>query len=227
MNPPTLSPSDVSNAITSALVQGGSQWLVATIVAFLPVLWTLTLMLHLGRPYVIRTLRRCGLRLGADVWWMSYLLLRDGVMVVTFALSWIFFQPNLVTSLSFPITGPVAALLLLAALAVKVTRRIDDDPNAYRISTVLLVVGATLYYGPLALGIEATSQSHLSGFIGAVTSSNNPMVALDVMWVSLLGVTLVLGFMFIRALMNAQRTMVRRSAAPKVRHAKGSALPTA
>src|SRR5579863_7128411 len=70
---------DIATAITNALIQGGSLWLIATIVAFLPVLWTMTLMLHLGRPYVLRTLRRCGLRLGADIWWMSYLLMRDAI----------------------------------------------------------------------------------------------------------------------------------------------------
>ena len=81
-----MKPNDVATAITNALVQGGAQWLVATIVAFLPVLWTMTLMMHLGRPYVLRTLRRCGLRLGADIWWMSYLLIRDAVLLMTFAL---------------------------------------------------------------------------------------------------------------------------------------------
>jgi len=65
-----MKPDDVSNAIAQALVQGGSQWLVASLVAFLPALWTMSLILHLARPYVLRTLRRCGLRLGADVWWM-------------------------------------------------------------------------------------------------------------------------------------------------------------
>lgn len=53
-----MKPEDIATAITNALVQGGSQWLVATIVAFLPVLWTMSLIMHLGRPYVIRTLRR-------------------------------------------------------------------------------------------------------------------------------------------------------------------------
>src|SRR6516165_2209903 len=122
-----MSPDDVGTAITNALVQGGSQWLIATIVAFLPVLWTMTLMLHLGRPYVVRTLRRCGLRLGADVWWMSYLLMRDGLMVVTFGLSWVFFLPNIETSMALPLTGSLAAVCLLGALAVKFTRRADDD----------------------------------------------------------------------------------------------------
>jgi len=140
-----MKPDDIANAITQALVQGGSQWLVSTLVAFLPALWTMSLMLHLGRPYVLRILRRCGLRLGADVWWMSYLLMRDAMILITFALSWVFFQPNLVVNQAFPITGPLAALLLLLALAVKLSRRVDDDIQAYRWATVFIVVGATLY----------------------------------------------------------------------------------
>src|SRR5215475_6957173 len=143
-----MKPDDVANAITNALVQGGSQWLVATIVAFLPALWTMSLILHLSRPYVLRTLRRCGLRLGADVWWMSYLLLRDAVLVATFALSWVFFQPNLVISIPLPITGSLAALCLLLALAVKLIRRADDEVGAYRWATVFLIIGATLYFVP-------------------------------------------------------------------------------
>ena len=132
--------------------------MIATIVAFLPVLWTMTLVLHLGRPYVLRTLRRCGLRLGADIWWMTYLLMRDALLVITFALSWIFFQPNLVTTDALPLTGSLAALCLLLSLAVKLARRVDDDPSAYRLATVFLVLGATLYYLPQVFAVEATSQ---------------------------------------------------------------------
>ncbi|HEV2655077.1 MAG TPA: hypothetical protein VGT82_08955, partial [Ktedonobacteraceae bacterium] len=108
-----MKPDDVQTAITSALLQGGQTWMIASIVAFLPALWTMALMLHLGRPYVLRTLRRCGLRLGADIWWMSYLLIRDALLLATFGLSFIFFNPNLVATLAFPITGPLAVLCLL------------------------------------------------------------------------------------------------------------------
>jgi hypothetical protein len=168
-----MSANDVANAITQALIQGGAQWLVATIAAFLPVLWTMTLILHLGRPYVLRTLRRCGLRLGADVWWMSYLLMRDAVLLVTFGLSWIYFSPNLVASDALAITGPVSALCLLLALAVKLSRRVDDDVTAYRLATAFLVLGATLYYIPLVFSIEATSQVHLSWFITYLATNTN------------------------------------------------------
>ena len=202
-----MKPDDVATAITNSLVQGGSSWLIATIVAFLPALWTTALMLHLGRPYVLRTLRRCGLRLGADIWWMSYVLIRDAVLLLTLGLSWFYFEPNIVVNSALPITGPLATLCLLAALAVKLTRRVDDDVNAYRISTVFLVIGATLYYGPLVFAVEATSQTYLAGFGQAFTSNTNQTAALVIMWISLAGVALIALYLFVRLLMNATRTM--------------------
>jgi hypothetical protein len=207
-----MKPDDVTTAITNALVQGGSQFLVATIVAFLPVLWTTTLIMHLGRPYVLRTLRRAGLRLGADVWWMSYLLMRDAFLVLTFALSFVYFNPNLVASMTFPITGPLAALCLLLALAVKIARRVDDDATAYRWATVFLIIGATLYYLPMAFAVEAASQSYLSWFQDHLISSANVPLALGIMWVSLAGVAAVGVWLFGHAMASANRTMAKRAA---------------
>src|SRR6266704_1259776 len=191
----TMKPDQVATAITNALVQGGSLWLIATIVAFLPALWTMTLILHLGRPYVLRTLRRCGLRLGADIWWMSYMLMRDAVLLLTFALSWIFFSPTIVMNAALPITGPLAALCLLLSLAV----------------------GATLYYGALVFAVEAASQDYLAGFAQLFTSSANPTVALWIMWISLVGVAIVAGWLFVRLVASANRTMARRLSAPPSR----------
>src|SRR5581483_7893183 len=209
-----MKPDDIANAITNALVQGGAQWLVATIVAFLPVLWTMTLMLHLGRPYILRTLRRCGLRLGADIWWMSYLLIRDAVLLMTFALSWIFFAPNLVVNDALPITGPLAALCLLLALAIKLSRRVDDDVRAYRLATGFLVLGATLYYGAQVFAVEAASQDYLAGFGQFFTSNTNATLALILMGIAMVGVILIAGWLFMRALRSANRSMARRLAAP-------------
>lgn len=209
-----MTPDQVAEAITQALVQGGSQWMVATIVAFLPVLWTMTLMLHLGRPYILRTLRRCGLRLGADIWWMSYLLIRDGLMLITFALSWIFFEPNIVANSPLPITGPLAALCLLVALAVKLSRRVDDDVQAYRLATAFLVLGATLYYVPQVFAVEAASQDYLGWFVQHFTSNTNVAVALGIMWVSLVGVLAVAAWLIVRVWMSATRTMAQRLTPP-------------
>jgi hypothetical protein len=202
-----MKPNDIANAITQALAQGGAKWFVATIVAFIPALWTMTLILHLGRPYVVRTLRRCGLRFGADVWWMSYLLIRDAVLLITFAISFVFFLPNIVANASLPITGPLATLCLLIALAVKLSRRVDDDIQAYRIATAFLVVGATLYYGAQVFAVESTSQPYLAGFVQAFTSNTNVGPALVIMWLSLVGAGIVAIWLFMRTLISANRTM--------------------
>lgn len=217
-----MKPDDVATAITNSLVQGGSAWLISTIVAFLPALWTMALMLHLGRPYILRTLRRCGLRLGADIWWMSYLLIRDAVLLLTLGLSFFYFEPNIVATAALPITGPLATLCLLLALAVKLTRRVDDDVNAYRLSTVFLVVGATLYYGPLVFAVEAASQDYLAGFGAAFTSNTNVTAALVIMWISLAGVALVALGLFVRLLMNATRTMTTPRAKARERAIPGA-----
>jgi hypothetical protein len=205
-----MKPDDVATAITQALVQGGSQWLVASLVAFLPAMWTMALILHIGRPYVVRTLRRCGLRLGADVWWMSYLLVRDGVMLATLGMSLIFFAPSLVANDAFPITGPIATLCLLLALAVKLSRRVDDDIAAFRLATVFLVIGSALYYVPLVFAVEAASQEHLQWLIDNLTSSSNPTLALTIMWISLAGAALVAAWIFFRALASVNRKVTSR-----------------
>ncbi|HEX9412118.1 MAG TPA: hypothetical protein VF916_01315 [Ktedonobacterales bacterium] len=209
-----MKPDDISTAITQALVQGGAQWLVATLVAFLPALWTMSLILQLGRPYVLRTLRRTGLRLGADVWWMSYLLMRDAVLLITLGVSFIFFQPSLVSALPFPITAPLATLCLLLALAIKLTRRADDDAGAYRLATGFLVLGATLYYVPLVFAVEAASQVHLSWLAQNLVSNANVNLALGIMWAALVGVGLVLAWFFVRALVGATRSMGPQVPAP-------------
>src|SRR5260370_40738841 len=97
-------------------------------------------------------------------------------------MSWIFFAPNLVMKAALPITGPLAALCLLSALAVKLSRRVDDDVHAYRLATALLVVGATLYYGVLVFAVEATSQSALAGVRHGFTSNMKPTIGLWLRW---------------------------------------------
>ncbi len=79
--------------------------------------------------------------------------------------------------------------------------------GAYRLTTAFLVLGATLYYGPLVFAVEGADQDYLAGFAQAFTSSTNVDFALNIMWVSLLGFVLVGGWLFIRAMNSASRNM--------------------
>jgi hypothetical protein len=207
----SLSPDDVATAIENALVQGGSQWLILSVVAFLPALWTTILLLHIGRPYLMRTLRKSGLRFGADVWWMSYVLMRDAFMLATFVLSFVFFMPNLVANLPLPLTGSLSALFLLLALIVKLVRKVDDDLGAYRLSTILLVIGATFYFIPQVLAVEGASLADTfasegyANFVNFFATTSNLSWAWPLTYISMAGVLLIGAFVFFWAINNANR----------------------
>jgi hypothetical protein len=182
-------------------VDGGQQWLVATIGAFMPALWAFTLMLHLARPYVLRTLAKLSLRFGADVWWLTYVLLRDAVTIVTFGLSVIFLMPNLVLTLDLPVTAPLATLFLFWALYVKLSYDADDSFGAYRVVTAFLVIGATFYFVPQTLGIEANSQDYLAPLVSFFDSTKNQALAGPILVVSLIGCAVTAGAIFWRVVL--------------------------
>src|SRR5579859_1671116 len=140
-----MTPDQVTAAIVQAILHGGEQWVVSTVAAMLPSLWALTVIFHLSRPYMLRTIKKLSLRFGADVWWLGYVLVRDGLMLTTFALSLVFLFPNLDMSIALPLTAPIAGLLLFASLYVKLLYDADDDFRSYRVSTILLAVGAAFY----------------------------------------------------------------------------------
>jgi hypothetical protein len=179
-----------------ALVQGTQYWLVLSVAAILPILWTFTLALHFGRPYVIHYLQGLTLRFGGDVWWLSYVLMRDALMVLTLALSAIFLFPNLYLSadLGVPITAPVAALVLFWALLAKLTGDADDDPKTFRIVSVLLVIASALYIIPQIYGVEAADQvdswnaiANLGGIPGSLVIGPDLTVPYAILNLSLLG----------------------------------------
>src|SRR5579859_2030371 len=182
-----MTPDDVTNAIVNAILHGGEQWVVSTIAAMLPSLWAMTVILHLARPYMLRTVKKLSLRFGADVWWLSYVLVRDGVMLTTFALSMIFLFPNLLATIPLPLTAPLAGLLLFASLYVKLLYDSDDDFQTYRVSTAFLAVGAALYLVPQIFAIESTSQGWLSGVVNFLTTTSNPAWVAPILIVSMLG----------------------------------------
>ena len=181
----------------ASLVQGTEYWIILSVAAVLPILWAFTLSLHFARPYIVRYLQGLTLRFGGDVWWLSYILIRDGLLVVTFALSAVFLFPNIYLSadLGVPITAPIAALVLFWALLAKLTGDSDDDPRTFRIVSVLLVVASMLYIIPQVYGVEAGDQvdslnsfsTALGGIPGALVSGSNPDLSYPILNLSLVG----------------------------------------
>ena len=192
--------------LAAALTSGASVWLVLSISAVLPILWAFTLVLHFARPYVLRFLRLLTLRFGGDVWWLSYVLFRDALLVITLGLSMVFLMPNLYLKVGLPITAPFAAVLLFWALVVKLIRDADDDPAAFRLVSVLLVVASVLYIVPQVYGMESADQAYLGGLPSALVSTTNLALARPILWISIGLFALTGGALFVRFLVNLGRS---------------------
>jgi hypothetical protein len=193
---------------TQDLVLGSQYWLILSVAAVLPILWAFTLAMHFARPYVVRYLQTLTLRFGGDVWWLSYVLIRDGLMLVTLALSALFLFPNVYLSadLGVPITAPLAALVLFWAMAFKITGDADDDPRTFRMVSILLVIASVLYIVPQIYGVEAGDQAetwnqigglNLSGIPGALVSGANADVSYPILNLSLLGFAITGGVILV------------------------------
>ncbi|MFI5226770.1 MAG: hypothetical protein ACHQ3P_08855 [Candidatus Limnocylindrales bacterium] len=202
-----------ADELANALTSGGAGWLVLSVAAILPILWAFTLVMHFARPYIIRFLGTLTLRFGGDVWWLSYVLIRDALMVITFALSMIFLMPNLYIGLGLPITAPIATVILAWALVVKLIRDSDDDPAAFRLVSVLLVVASVLYIVPQIYGLEAADQvdslnaiANLGWIPGALSAGDGAGAVNDLAWpilnLSLLLLAVTGTWLFVRFLIR-------------------------
>jgi hypothetical protein len=200
-----MTPDDVTAAIVQAILQGGEQWVVSTVAALLPALWAMTVIMHLARPYILRTIKKLSLRFGADVWWLGYVLVRDAVMLITFVLSLIFLFPNLVMTIPLPLTAPLAGLLLFASLYVKLLYDTDDDFRTYRVATALLAVGAAFYLIPQIFAIETASQERLLGIANFLTSTSNPTWMGPILIVSMIGYGVIGGLIFQQVAIRGRR----------------------
>lgn len=166
--------------------EAAEMFLEGTLAAVLVVIWLLAVALHVARPYMLANLQKFTLRLGADLWWLVYLALRDGLVVTTFVLSLMFFLPDVVLMLPLPLTGSLAASCAFATLVLKLVTEGDADERIFLWQTDLLGLGATLYIVPFVFGVEAGG---LSGPLGDVASfmvtTTNPAWAIPLTYLSM------------------------------------------
>jgi hypothetical protein len=193
----------------SAFFDAGEGFVEGTIAAALVALWLLALALHLARPYMVANLRKFTLRLGADLWWIIYVALRDLLLVQVFLGSFIFFFPDVVGGKELPITGGLAAVCAFAVLLIKLMTKGDADRRGYQLQTLVLGLGAVLYIVPYFLGVQVTTIGTDSGnqLASIFVSSHNTDWSLPLCYLSgaLVGVLGVVAVIY-----NMRQTSVRR-----------------
>jgi len=187
----------------------GESFVEGTIAAALVVLWVLAIGLHIGRPYMVQSTEKFTLRLGADLWWIIYIGLRDIFVVQVFLGSFIFFYPDVVSGMDLPITGSLAAVCAFAVLLIKLMTRNDGDRDWFRWQALLLGLGAVLYIGPYIIGVQATllTGQRFDVVVPFLVTSKNLDLALPLCYISAAAV----GIMGVVAVAyNLRQTAVRR-----------------
>ncbi len=170
----------------SGLFSAGEGFIEGTIAAALVALWLLVVALYLARPYMAANLGKFSLRLGADLWWIVYVALRDILLVQVFLGSFIFFYPDVVGGRDLPITGGLAAVCAFSVMLIKLTTRGDADLRWYRVQVLLLGLGATLYIVPYLLGVQVTQigSDGANSLAAFFVSSQNHDLALPLCYLS-------------------------------------------
>ena len=173
-------------AQVSGLFDAGEAFVEGTIAAALVILWVLTVALHLARPYMAKTTGKFTLRLGADLWWIIYVGLRDIMLLQVFLGSFIFFYPDVVGGKDLPVTGGLAAVCAFAALLIKLMTKGDEDLRSMRAQVILVAVGAGLYIAPYLFGPQAQllTGSRLLDLSNVLTTSQNPSLAEPLCYIS-------------------------------------------
>lgn len=184
----------LAHAIINAFLVGGEQFLEGTVAAALPLLWMLVVALHLARPYMVRTTQKFSLRLGADIWWVLYVGLRDLLIAVTAIMSFMYLYPDVIVADALPIGGSLATVALFAALLVKLVADADNDPRAFKLVSTLIAVGSALYLVPTILGVQLSSVDwgpFWKGVASALTTSTNPGLAVGLCWFSIAAIAVM------------------------------------
>jgi hypothetical protein len=170
----------------SGFFDAGEGFVEGTIAAALVILWILSVALHIARPYMVRTTGKFTLRLGADLWWIVYVALRDLLLLQVFLGSIIYLYPDVISGQDLPITGGLAAACAFAALLLKLMTKGDADLRSMRLQVLLVGLGAALYITPYLLGTQMTMlHGNLSGQAADfLVSSRNPDLALPLCYLS-------------------------------------------
>ena len=193
----------------SGFFDAGESFVEGTIAAVLVALWIIVVAIQLARPYMLRHLRKFTLRLGADLWWIIYVALRDILIVSLFLGGFIFFYPDVVAAQNLPITGGLATACVFAVLVLKLVSHGESDVRNFKAQTLLLGLGAVLYITPYILGVQVTQVgADWSNQLASIfVSSQNTDVALPLCYLSA-AIVGVLGI--VAVVYNLRQTTVRR-----------------
>jgi hypothetical protein len=161
-------------------VSGGSIFLETTIAVAMVFITAMAFSLQIARGYFLRTLEKFTLRLGADIWWLAYVLIRDALIFISFVMGLMVFFPGTFQDYALAVPFmPFSVVAFGAALIVKLYFDADENRNAFRAVTLLVFSGTMLWIfgtifvteSPIQLANLPSGVSATSGFWAYVSNT--------------------------------------------------------
>ncbi len=189
------------------LVSGGSIWLETTIAVAMVFVTAMAFSLQIARGYFLRILDKFTLRLGADIWWLAYVLIRDALIFLSFVMGLMVFLPGTFEDYALAVPFmPLSVVFFGAALITKLYFDADENRNAFRAVTFMVGGGTFLWIfgtvfiteSPLQLANPALTNApaFFTYLYNTFNAQANPDLAMNTFYATFaaLGVVALLGF---------------------------------
>ena len=148
----------------------------ATIGLMVGILFIGAFSLQIARNYFLRTLDNFTLRLGADIWWLAYIMIRDGLMFGALLLGFELFFVG--TYGDYPIAVPfmpLAIVLTAAVLVIKLVKDPDEEEKTNRLVSTLTAAATFFYVFGILMVTESIAGYGNAGYLvtstGAITTA--------------------------------------------------------
>ena len=217
------------------LVSGGSIWLETTIAVAMVFVTAMAFSLQIARGYFLRTLEKFTLRLGADIWWLSYVLIRDGLMFMAFIMGLMVYFPGTFQDYAMAVPFmPVSVVLFGAALVTKLYFDADESRNAFRAVTALVFGGTALWIfgtvfvteSPIQLANLPSGVSASSGIWYTISSTFNSQSNVNLSMITFNVCFAALGVIGLFGLAHPLLHSRMGKPTPKIAQTQGPASPT-
>ena len=148
-------------------------------------------LLHLGRPYFERILSRMTLRVAADMWWLIYIILRDGLLFISVLFIFLNVNLDLMADIKVGLPFvPIGMVVLVVALIIKVFRNTEDFNKLSRVNNYIITFGAFLNFLGYLLVMEAPGDEYAAAqqpfwmLMKSMRSNLNPWLSTVVFYIT-------------------------------------------
>jgi hypothetical protein len=180
-------------------------WTAQTLLNIGILLSFVSFLLHIGRPYFERIQSRISLRVAADLWWLIFVILRDGTLFLAVFLTFLNMNLDLMADIKMGLPFvPLATLTLTASLLIKIFRNAEDLNFYYKLNNYLISIGALFNFIGFVFIMEAPGAEYATAkhpfwqFMVSLRSNRNPELATYTFYFTIIAMIIVIIFALIK-----------------------------